>query len=49
MNIYTQINNANEHNLDKNALSMTMDNGDIRLLSYSTLFHKAEKTAFELL
>lgn len=49
MNIYTQIKNANTHNLDKNALSTNMDSGEISTTTYSTLFQKVEKTSSELL
>ena len=48
MNIYTQIKNANTHNLDKNALSMNMDSGEITKITYSTLFQKVEKTSSEI-
>ena len=49
MNIYTQIKNANTHNMDKNALSMNMDSGEISKITYSNMFSKVEKTSSELL
>ena len=48
MNIYTQIKNQNTHNMDKNALSMNMDSGEVTIITYSNLFSKVDKTASEL-
>lgn len=49
MNIYTQIKNANTHNMDKKALSMNMDSGEITNITYSNMFSKVEKTSSDFL
>jgi len=48
MNIFTQIKNANTHNMDQKAISMSMDSGEIKVLTYSDLFQKVEKTSLAI-
>lgn len=48
MNIYKQIKEANLENMDRNALSIKMDSGENRIITYSDMFSNVESISTQL-